>query len=47
MSKKNHKRKSSKALTKNQKVLQDPTAHNLNQQMNQNTQFNNKFKKKS
>lgn len=47
MSKKNHKRKTSKTLTKQNKVLQDPSVQKLTQQTNRSSQYNNQLKKKS
>jgi hypothetical protein len=47
MSKKPHKRKTSKALTKSTKVMQDQVANNATQQINHSSQYNNKLKKRS
>lgn len=47
MSKKQHKQKKSKALTKSTKVAQDQVSHNATQHINHSSQYNNNLKKKS
>lgn len=47
MSKKNNKPKTSKTLTKQNKVMQDQAVQKLTQQTNRSAQYNSQQKKKS